>query len=76
MTTTQLPLFSVPRSALLPGHDPKCSSCAYRVFERTRMDTLSMKCLHPKVDRFCLTERTHAEGQCGVNALLWTPRAQ
>lgn len=76
MTTNQLPLFSVPPSALLPRHDPKCSSCAYRVFERTAMDTMSMKCLHPKVDRFCMTERTHADGKCGQSAALWTQRAR
>lgn len=61
-----------------PGNrlDERCSTCAFRVFERSAIDTMSMNCLHPAVGRFCKDERTETQGRCGTEALLWTPRAR
>lgn len=54
-------------------HDPKCSTCAYRVNERRAGSvtvTLAMVCLHPQVGR-ADCQQVRLSGPCGEQALLW-----
>lgn len=58
--------------------DPKCSTCAYRVYE-PRWQTApyqavaTMVCLHPRVGRSdCKSVRI--VGPCGEDAALWVQR--
>ena len=58
--------------------DPKCSTCAYRVYEvRRQQDPYqagsTMVCLHPRVRRSDC-EQVRTVGPCGEDAALWAPR--
>lgn len=60
--------------------DPKCFSCAYRVFERRASSvftTMTMVCLHPKVGRAdCAQVRIPTDAKCGPDAALWQQRSK
>ena len=76
MVADQLDMFSTPVSGPANRLDEKCSTCAFRVFERTAPDTMSMNCLHANVGRLCEKERTDTSGRCGTGAILWTRRTR
>ena len=58
-------------------HDPKCKTCAYRVFERrwvASYATVTMVCLHPQVGKKdCRNARLSPGAKCGPEAELWRP---
>jgi hypothetical protein len=59
--------------------DPKCSTCAYRVFECTNRTsyetTMTMFCLHPQGGKqSCASVRLPADAKCGPDAVLWKSR--
>lgn len=59
--------------------DPKCNTCAFRVFECTNRTsyetTMTMFCLHPQVGKqSCASVRVPAGSKCGPNAVLWKSR--
>lgn len=62
--------------------DPKCSTCAYRVYERRAfwepefVAGATMVCLHPEVSRMdCRQARLAPSAPCGEQAVLWRPHA-
>ena len=60
--------------------DPKCRTCAYRVYEVRRQlhpyqAGSTMVCLHPRVGRSDC-EPVRLVGPCGEDAALWVPRAK
>ena len=60
--------------------DPKCSTCAYRVYElRWKTEpyqaVATMVCLHPRVGRSDC-EQVRTVGPCGEDAALWAPRGK
>lgn len=69
----------IPSPQPAPASDPKCSTCAYRVFDRrasSAFTTMTMVCLHPKVGRAdCSVTRIPADAKCGPDATLWQARA-
>lgn len=60
------------------SNDPKCFSCAYRVFDRrasSAFTTMVMVCLHPAVGRQdCQQARLSPNAKCGEDAQLWKAR--